>query len=134
MMNKRYTLEEANALLPVIKQELRQLQSMAEELEDHYTAYRKVKAIYQDGQSDALFEMESRLDFMQVELNLYMENFSRKGVLLKMIHPGLVDFPAILDGDEVLLCWQEGEPNITHYHGWTEGFMGRKPHPEAEEN
>ncbi|REK71345.1 DUF2203 domain-containing protein [Paenibacillus paeoniae] len=131
MMNKRYTLEEANELLPTIKQELRQLQRMAEELEDHYTAYRKVKVIYQDGQGDALFEMESRLDFMQMELNLYIENFSRKGVLIKMIHPGLVDFPAILDGEEVLLCWQEGEPHITHYHSWTEGFMGRKPHPEA---
>lgn len=131
MMNKRYTLEEANELLPTIKQELRQLQRMSEELEDHYLVYCKVKATNRNGQDDTLFELESKLDFMQMELNLYMENFSRKGVLLKMIHPGLIDFPAILDGDEVLLCWQEGEPQVTHYHGWTEGFIGRKPHPEA---
>ncbi|MFD0589240.1 DUF2203 domain-containing protein [Paenibacillus sp. GCM10027627] len=130
-MNKRYTLEEANKLLPVVIDELQQLQWMSEELERHLVAYKKVKATPIGGQNDPLFEFESKLDFMQVELNLYMSNFSRKGLLLKSIHPGLIDFPAIVDGEEVLLCWKEGEDRITHYHGWNDGYVGRKLHPEA---
>lgn len=131
MSNKRYTLEEANALLPQVKQELRQLQEMSMELEEQYVAYRKVKANFHEELDDPLFELESKLDFMQMEFNLYMDNFSRKGVLLKMIQPGLIDFPAIMDGEEVLLCWKEGEERITHYHGWNDGFIGRKLHPDA---
>ncbi|RIX46028.1 DUF2203 family protein [Paenibacillus nanensis] len=132
-MDKRYTIEEANALLPLIRQELRQLQDMADELEEQYIAYRKLKAVVQGKPSkeDPLFELESKLDFLQIELNQYVENFTRKGILLKSIEPGLIDFPAVVEGEEVLLCWKEGEASITHYHGWNDGFIGRKRHPEA---
>ncbi len=131
MMNKRYTLEEANALLPQLKIELGRLQEMSEELEEQYIAYRKLKAVHKTSEGDPLFELESRLDFMQVEFNLYMDNFSRRGVLVKMVSPGLLDFPAIMDGEEVLLCWREGENRITHYHGWNDGYAGRRLHPDA---
>lgn len=132
-MDKRYTLEEANALLPLIRLELKQLQEMADELEEQYIAYRKLKTAVQGKQSaeDPLFELESKLDFLQIELNQYVENFTRKGILLKSIEPGLIDFPAVVEGEEVLLCWKEGEASITHYHGWNDGFIGRKRHPEA---
>lgn len=119
-------------MLPLVKEELQQLQMMSKELEEQYLAYRQVRASQQAEQGDPLFELESKLDFMQVEFNLYMENFSRKGILLKMIHPGLIDFPAIVYGEEVLLCWKEGEESITHYHGWNDGFAGRTLHPDAE--
>lgn len=132
-MDKRYTLEEANALLPLIRQELKQLQEMADELEEQYIAYRKLKTVVQGKQNveDPLFELESKLDFMQIEFNQYVDNFTRKGILMKSIEPGLIDFPAVIDGEEVLLCWREGEAYITHYHGWNDGFIGRKRHPEA---
>ncbi|MNJ78054.1 hypothetical protein D3C77_756970 [compost metagenome] len=67
---------------------------------------------------------------MKMETELLIQNFARKGVLLKMIHPGLIDFPAELNGQQVLICWKEGEEQATHYHGWHDGFMGRKPFPE----
>lgn len=132
-MDKIYTLEEANAQLPLIKLELKQLQDMADELEEQYIAYRKLKSAVQGKQNDAdpLFELESKLDFLQIEFNQYVDNFTRKGILLKSVTPGLVDFPAVVEGEEVLLCWREGETAITHYHGWNDGFIGRKRHPEA---
>lgn len=132
-MDKRYTLEEANALLPLIKLELKKLQDMADELEEQYIAYRKLKAVVHGKQNehDPLFELESKLDFLQIEFNQYVDNFTRKGILLKSVTPGLVDFPAVVEGEEVLLCWREGEAAITHYHGWNDGFIGRKRHPEA---
>ena len=42
---------------------------------------------------------------------------------------GLVDFPAIIDNEEVYLCWKSDEDSIQYYHGIDEGFRGRKPIP-----
>ncbi|MHA6481100.1 DUF2203 family protein [Paenibacillus sp. strain BS8-2] len=134
MMTKRFSLAEANALLPEIQLNLQQLQELSKKLEEHYIHYRKVKAGHADQSDELLFEMEGQMDFMQLELQLYMGNFSRQGILLKMIQPGLIDFPAILGGEEVLLCWKEGEERITHYHGWHDGFSGRKQHPDVNED
>ena len=44
---------------------------------------------------------------------------------------GLVDFPAIIEGREVLLCWRSDEEHITHYHGYLEGYAGRTILPAA---
>lgn len=43
---------------------------------------------------------------------------------------GLVDFPSIIDDNEVMLCWRSDEENIKFYHGLYEGYIGRKPIPE----
>ncbi|MBM4171294.1 MAG: DUF2203 family protein [Ignavibacteria bacterium] len=43
---------------------------------------------------------------------------------------GLVDFPSIINDEEVFLCWKSDEDSINHYHSVREGFIGRKPIPE----
>jgi hypothetical protein len=50
-----------------------------------------------------------------------------RGILLKDIEQGLIDFPAIRDGRTVLLCWKLGEPSVDHWHEVTSGFAGRRP-------
>ena len=40
---------------------------------------------------------------------------------------GLLDFPAIIDNQDVYLCWKLGEDRIRFYHRQDEGFAGRKP-------
>ena len=40
---------------------------------------------------------------------------------------GLLDFPCVVDGTTILLCWKMGEDKITHWHGVDEGYVGRKP-------
>jgi hypothetical protein len=57
------------------------------------------------------------------------EQLERLGVLVKDLDTGLVDFPALHEGEEVLLCWQLGEDEVAHWHGVDEGFAGRKPLP-----
>lgn len=42
---------------------------------------------------------------------------------------GLVDFPARIDGEDVLLCWRSDEPAIRFYHALEDGYAGRKPIP-----
>lgn len=137
MDNKTFTLSEANELLPQLKVDLRRLQDLMEQFEDQFIELKlqkesqKKSADHADSSNDPFFEQESKLDFMRMEVDVLIGNFSRKGVLLKMINPGLLDFPAVIDGEDVLICWKEGEERISHYHGWHDGFVGRKPFPEA---
>lgn len=49
------------------------------------------------------------------------------GVQVKDLEIGLLDFPCLVDGETILLCWKMGEASITHWHGISEGFAGRKP-------
>lgn len=76
---------------------------------------------------DPFFELECRMDFLQVEAGTRMGNIDRQGAELKDIDLGLVDFPAVLEGTEVLLCWRLGEPEVAFYHGPEDGFRGRRP-------
>ena len=49
------------------------------------------------------------------------------GVQVKDLEKGLLDFPCILDGKTVLLCWKLGEKEIGYWHTTEDGFAGRKP-------
>ncbi len=49
------------------------------------------------------------------------------GCLVKDLDEGLIDFPTLLKGEEVYLCWKLGEKRIGYWHGIEEGFAGRKP-------
>jgi hypothetical protein len=48
------------------------------------------------------------------------------GIVLRDLDRGLVDFPAIRDGEEVYLCWLVDEPEIEHWHELDAGFAGRR--------
>ena len=69
------------------------------------------------------FEREGR------EVARCVEQLEGLGVLVKDLDRGLVDFPALRDGEEVLLCWEVGEDEVAFWHGLDEGFAGRKPLP-----
>lgn len=43
---------------------------------------------------------------------------------------GLVDFPALIDDQEVMLCWRSDEPKVEWYHGLKDGYQGRKRIPQ----
>jgi len=49
------------------------------------------------------------------------------GALLKDVNIGLVDFPALLDGREIYLCWKYGEEKVGYWHEIDGGFSGRRP-------
>ncbi len=49
------------------------------------------------------------------------------GVQVQDLEEGLLDFPCVMDGKTVMLCWKLGEDSITHWHEPEDGFAGRKP-------
>jgi hypothetical protein len=75
------------------------------------------------GELDEQFQHESQA------VKQAAEQLERLGVQVKDLDRGLIDFPALHDGEEVLLCWQVGEDEVAHWHGVDEGFAGRKPLP-----
>jgi hypothetical protein len=56
-----------------------------------------------------------------------MAEIDAMGVQVKDLDIGLLDFPCEVDGQVILLCWKLGEKAISHWHGVSEGFAGRKP-------
>jgi hypothetical protein len=49
------------------------------------------------------------------------------GVQVKDLDSGLLDFPCLLEGETVLLCWKRGEARIDFWHKVEDGFRGRQP-------
>ena len=58
-----------------------------------------------------------------------VDELQRLGVLVKDLDRGLVDFPCVHRGREILLCWELGEDEVAWWHGTEEGFAGRRPLP-----
>jgi len=63
------------------------------------------------------------------ELDASVGEIEESGAQLKDVHLGLVDFPAEIDGEQVYLCWQFGEPEVAYWHRPSDGFAGRRPLP-----
>ena len=121
MPGKRYTREEANALLPYLAPTLVELRDKSEEasrIHDTVTA-----AAATNGGSTRR-EKWSRLLARVAELAERLEEWE---VELRDLGQGLVDFPAIVDGGEAFLCWRLGESSVAYWHPRDTGIAGRRP-------
>lgn len=75
-------------------------------------------------------ERARRLGALTREVQEGLATVVELGGVPKDLATGLVDFPFLLEGEEVNLCWRFGEKKIRFWHGLDEGFAGRKPIPE----
>jgi hypothetical protein len=77
------------------------------------------------------YEKTARLRFehdrLAESLKAALERIQSTGCLIKDLDSGLLDFPAIINNEEVFLCWRLGEERIRFWHRQDEGFAGRKP-------
>ncbi len=66
------------------------------------------------------------------DVNGFMKELEEIGCFYKdwNFSVGLVDFPAVIDGEEVFLCWRSDEDEIRYYHDMEKGYAGRKVIPE----
>ena len=118
---KRYTVEEANALLDHLAPLLVELR---EKMEKAAAINQKVaQAAMSNGWSHER-EGWSRTLARVGELVDRLEEWNLE---LRDITTGLVDFPTVIDGQEAYLCWRLGEPEVAHWHSPDDGFQGRRP-------
>lgn len=123
---KLFTIEEANALLPSVREILQRIRRSRRKL----NAYRREAQQAAEGAEHGGGGMEGGGRYAVVITNFTMEmsELEGLGVQLKDFDRGLVDFPSLRDGRVVLLCWQLGEGDeLEWWHDMDTGFGGRTP-------
>ena len=104
-MTHFFTPEEANRMLPEIKDLVSQIMDIRKKL-------------------DRTSGQQRRDDIDK--LTVLMSRVEEKGIEVKDLEQGLIDFPALRFSEPVYLCWKYGEDEVLYWHG-SEGFRGRKP-------
>lgn len=131
MPDRYFTLDEAREHVPWLAQlfaDLKPLRARAQELGGETRALEQ--RIGSNGGSttrDRLEQQRSLFEEVAAQINEKADAISEKGILVKAIEPGLVDFPSLREGREVYLCWREGEAQIDFWHEVDAGFAGRQP-------
>jgi hypothetical protein len=116
-----YTLDEARELVPELVSRAAELVAVRADLVDLQTALDRGLPSPLGGLPEAK-GLEARLSEL---LSWFMEH----DLDVKGVAPLLVDFPATLNGQTVLLCWLEGEHELSWYHKPEHGFAGRRVIP-----
>lgn len=131
MPNGHFTREEANALLPAVR-------TLAERLVAHRRALAEVQTAREElvlriagngGEIDPrkVAELDERAATELAGVARCVNGIHELGALVKDADTGLIDFPALRDGEEILLCWQLGEDEVAYWHGLEDGYAGRQP-------
>ena len=131
-MAKRFTLVEAQSLIPEVERLLREALEAKDEYQDAEQAIREFSehVMMMGGvmvDRERALVARSRRDEAASRLRGRIESVLETGCLVKDLDIGLVDFPTLFRGAEVYLCWKLGESGIAFWHGVDEGFRGRKP-------
>ena len=119
---KHYSRDEARALLPQIRIWLKLLNErrvMVEKLDKRLS---HLVHAGQDTGGDTVNQLIRNLAAMK-EL---LQEFERREIQIKDIERGLIDFPALLAGREIFLCWEQDETDIEFWHDLDAGFSGRE--------
>jgi hypothetical protein len=120
---RHYSLEEASALLPRVAELLSKMRQARDRLGDAEAR----EALDAAGGTNGGGQPGKVVSEGFVELREAMLELRARGIVLRDLDRGLVDFPSLRDGREVYLCWEEGEPEIGFWHEPDAGFGGRRP-------
>ena len=120
---RHYTVEQANAALDFVTERIERLRAARLQLSDEEAREALDEAAPTNGGgapgrvvSEAFVELQRALaDLQEME------------IVLRDLERGLVDFPALRDGHEIYLCWEEGEQEVAFWHDPDSGYGGRKP-------
>jgi len=128
MAEKLFTLEEANKMLPALREVVSLLRERMGWLSSNKPAVPYLIEEYK-------IPRETMVPVAYFQSLLQVRNalgtVESLGCQLKDIERGLVDFPAKLSGREILLCWRLGEESIGYYHDLRSGYEGRRPLPSG---
>jgi len=132
MADKYFDRQEAEALLPTIAPWLEEARGEKQKVDAYKEelAHIASRIMVTGGLFPPLPDLlrkKSDHDKAAEHLVEIVNRIQESGVLVKDLDDGLVDFPSLVDGEEIYLCWKLGEDHIAFWHGVDEGFAGRKP-------
>lgn len=119
---KHYTREQAVALLPQLRAWLERLVELRRTLEKYD---QRINGIMHDG-SDAGGDAVNTWIRTVAATQEVLSEFQTREIFIKDLERGLLDFPAIIGGREVFLCWEKDEETIEHWHDLDVGYAGRE--------
>jgi len=128
---KLFTVEEANATLPLVRTIASDMANLARDVVER----RERLALLTEGRDrqedspyrEELVQVEQELEKDAQRLQGYVNELTQLGVEPKNAIEGLLDFPSVMDGRVVYLCWKLDEPEVLHWHEIDAGFDGRQP-------
>jgi len=116
---RMFTAEEANLTLPLVRSVVTDILAIGQDVKA------AMKRLGDEFDSDPTIAAQRReLQELYSELDSIGCTYRDWNYTM-----GLVDFPAIIDGEEVLLCWRSDEPEVLHYHAVNAGYSARSPLP-----
>jgi hypothetical protein len=121
---KHYTLEEARAVLPAVKDLMKMVQDARSEiLRLKPEAWPALRSASTNGGNRQAGELLAKFDRLEAGI----KGITDLGILVKDVDKGLIDFLGQRDGQDVFLCWHYGEDDIQYWHEINAGFAGRRP-------
>ncbi len=131
---KIFNLEQANELVPVVRDLLAELRKIRKAIQSKEIDIDVAMILASDDgkQMDkiapkAVTRDVDAFNILVEDFHQVAKRFEELGCELKDLDKGLVDFYSLRDGNLVYLCWMEGEDTVTHWHTLEDGFPGRKP-------
>ncbi len=119
---KHYTRDEARALLPQLRLWLGKLHELRRKLDRDDN---RAGQLLQSGQDIGGATVNEWVR-TAIEMQRVLAEFERLEIQLKDIDRGLLDFPALIGGREVFLCWEQDEDDIEYWHDLDTGYAGRE--------
>jgi hypothetical protein len=127
---KFFTLEAANATLPLVRAIVTDLSRLSRDVVERRERLSLLRGSREtrpgDPYSAELAQIEDELEKDRGELQGYIDELRQLGVEPKNGLEGLVDFPCLMEGRVVYLCWRLGEPEVLFWHEIEAGFAGRQ--------
>ena len=120
---QHFTLDEARALLPMLRQSFKLIQRLHQRVQQMETKLgRQLEATGGDlgGETVAATLRDA------MKMNTELSRVQGFGIVVKDLERGLVDFPHLRDGREVFLCWELDEDDIEFWHDLDAGYAGRE--------
>ena len=119
---KHYTRDEAHTLLPQIRKWLERLNRLRKDLERFD---KRLSGLAEQG-NDIGGETVNNWIRTLADMQEILAEFQRRQIFIKDLERGLIDFPAIIGGREVFLCWEQDEEGIEFWHDLETGYGGRE--------
>ena len=129
---KYYTPQEANEALPEVKRKFSLILSVRDQIVQMQEGLQRM--IDSNAKLDLYMEEKQKLNMAVSNLYKAIEDIESKGIMIKSVDEGLLDFPSLRFNEEVWLCWKAGEDEVKFWHDKDEGFAGRKPLPISDES
>ena len=131
MMERLFTFEEANGLVPWLEERFAAMQPLRAELVDRQenllSLLRRRRSNGHSSTEEEISAAEQEVTRLTRSLQDAVAEITQRGIQVRDIGRGLVDFPSDRNGETVYLCWQRGEPSIDWWHPTNTGFAGRQP-------